>query len=388
TTQEGMNADPLLAWGHVDDGSRYAAQPMFLRPAGQFTTTAADLAQFAKFLLSDGNVRGQPFVSAELMRARGRVSGTQAASNGLTAGYALGLGRRDRHGVVGYCHGGNIVGFVAMLCVFPEQGKAFAYAVNTDSETADYGRIQSVLIDALAVAQAEAPATVAPAADIADWYGHYILSPNRFQAFEYLDTVFGGVRISRDADALVMTSLQADPRHLRPVAQRTYSSHDRTTASHVFFQDNTQHYLFSDGFQTYEKVSLLFVIAHRASVAMGVAGFLWLFCSGVWSVVRTGHRMFATAQAPAFVALLLVFVPVPFFMTQSFMALGDVTAASMLLAIVTVLLPIGMLLTVVRAWRLLDASHWNAIHLAAALFSLQWCGVLIAAGMLPLRLWA
>ena len=64
TTQEGESADPMLAWGHVDDGSRYAASPMYLRPAGQFTTTAADLARFARFLLSDGEIDGEPEGSA------------------------------------------------------------------------------------------------------------------------------------------------------------------------------------------------------------------------------------------------------------------------------------------------------------------------------------
>ena len=54
TTQEGEYADPMLAWGHVDDGSRYAASPVFLRPAGQFATTTTDLARFAQFSLGDG----------------------------------------------------------------------------------------------------------------------------------------------------------------------------------------------------------------------------------------------------------------------------------------------------------------------------------------------
>jgi len=144
TSQEGADPDPSLAWGHVDDGTRYAASPMYLRPAGQFTTTAADLARFAQFLLSDGAINGREFIDEALMSSRGMAAGTEAARAGLDAGYALGLGRRDRHGVVGLCHSGNIVGFVAMLCIFPADNKAFAYSVNTDSETADYGRLNEM----------------------------------------------------------------------------------------------------------------------------------------------------------------------------------------------------------------------------------------------------
>lgn len=387
TTQEGAGADPMLAWGHVDDGSRYAANAMFLRPAGQFTTTAADLARFATFLLSDGMLDGRQFIDQDLMRARGRVSGTEAAKESLIAGYALGLGRRDRHAVVGYCHGGSILGFAAMLCVFPDERKAFAYSVNTDSETADYGRIDSLLIAALEVTEAAPPRTAEPAADIADWHGRYILSPNRFRAFEYLDNVFGAVKISADGDALLMESVQESTRQLRPVGRRTYSANDRETTSHVFLRGSEGRYLFSDGFRTYEKVSTVYLAAHWTSIALGLVGLVWLFVAGLAAVVRYGIKILRRPIAPALLAILLLFVPIPFFMTQSFMALGDVTVASVLLAAVTVLVPIGMLLTIVLCKKTLSESRVNLLHGLAAAFVLQWCVVLVAAGMLPLRLW-
>ena len=107
TTQEGEDADPKLALGHVDDGSRYAATPIFLRPAGQFTTTTADLARFAEFLLGDGVIDGRTFIDKSFMASRARPRSTEAANAGLIAGYSLGMGRRDRHGVVGYCRNGS-----------------------------------------------------------------------------------------------------------------------------------------------------------------------------------------------------------------------------------------------------------------------------------------
>ncbi|MEP5764321.1 MAG: serine hydrolase domain-containing protein [Halieaceae bacterium] len=387
TTQEGESADLMLAWGHVDDGSRYAASPMFLRPAGQFTSTAGDLARFAQFLLNDGVIGDQQFINKELMRSRGQPSGTEAANSGLVAGYALGLGRRDRHGVIAFCHGGNIGGFVAMLCVFPDENKAFTYSVNTDSETADYGRIDSLLIGALGVAEASPPRTVEPALDIARWHGRYILSPNRFQAFEYLDNMFGAIKISADGSFLTMTSLQQSPRRLRPAGGRIYSANDRETSSHVFLQGKDGEYLISDGFKTYEKVSTAYLVSHWTSVLLGLGGIIWIFLSGVVSIVRYRTGMLSRPEAPAFVALVLLFVPIPFFLTQSFMALGDLTLASVLLAAVTLLLPIGMLLTIIRAKMMWSESRMNMIHGLAAVFVLQWCAVLIAVRMLPLRLW-
>jgi len=388
TTQEGERADPTLAWGHVDDGSRYAARPMFLRPAGQFTSTAADMARFLKFLLSDGVIDGKPFIDKAFMRARGRPSGTEAAFSGLLAGYALGLGRRDRNGVVGHCHSGSIIGFFARLCIFPNEYKAYAYSVNTDSEVADYERIDELLINTLGIAAAVRPQTAEPAADIAEWHGRYIFSPNRFRAFEYLDNVFGAVKISADGNSLLMESLQNSPRQLRPIGGRTYSANDRATQSHTFLRGEGDSYLLSDGFKTYEKVPTAYLASLWLSICLGVAGLAWLFLAGTVSMIRFRTKMLRLPEAPAFISIVLLFVPVPFFMTQSFMALGDATAASVLLAAVTLLLPVGMLFTIVRATNALNESRVNLAHGLAAAFALQWCVVLIAAGMLPLRLWA
>jgi CubicO group peptidase (beta-lactamase class C family) len=388
TTQQGEDADPALAWGHVDGGLRHAASPIFLRPAGQFTTTASDLVRFAEFLLGDGVVDGQTFIEEALMRSRGKPSGTEAAEQGLIAGYALGMGRRDRHGAVGFCHGGNIVGFVAMLCIFPGEDKAFAYSVNMDNETANYGRLEGLFIEALNIAESPAPQTADSASDISEWYGRYVLSPNRFQMFEYVDTIFGAIEISAEGGALTMASLQRETRRLRPVGDRLFSANDRSTTSHVLYRGNHGEYLISDGFQTFEKVPAAYLLAQWTSIFLGLAGLVWVLIAGSISLIRYRFRMFRRPEAPAFVASLSLLTPIPFFATQPFMALGDFTLASALLAIVTLLLPIGMLLTISHARKTWKESRTNLLNGLAAAFVLQWCAVLFVNGMLPFRLWA
>jgi len=388
TTQEGKNADPDLAWGHVDDGSRYAASPVFLRPAAQFTTTVRDLARFTRFLLSDGWLDGQVFIDERLMRLRGVPKDTEAANSGLLAGYALGLGRRDRHGVVGLCHGGNIVGFMAMLCVFPEEDKGFAYSVNTDSETATYGLIDALLIDALSIEKAPQPQPVNSALDTKEWLGWYVLSPNRFQMFEYLDTVFGAIRVSPDNAALVINGLQQKPRKLRPVGDYLYSVNDRATTSHVFLRSEDGEYLLSDGFRTYQKVPAAYLAAHWASALAGLLGVILIFVSGAVSLVRYRAGFVRRPEAPAFLAVLLILLSVPLFMLQSFMALGDFTLAGATLAVATFLLPFAMIITLLRVRKLQRITLADRIHALAAIFTLQWCMVLVVAGMLPFRLWS
>ena len=154
-SQVGARADPRLAWGHFDDLSLAEAQPVWLRPVAQFTTTAADMAEVARFLMGDGRIGGTPFID-ELCCGRWRAR-TDAAAAGLEVGYALGLTNRDRHGAVGFCHSGNIVGFRAMLCMYPEAQKAYFMSINSDSETAQYARFDELMTRALGVVHPVAP---------------------------------------------------------------------------------------------------------------------------------------------------------------------------------------------------------------------------------------
>ena len=388
SSQEGQALDSRLAWGHIDDGSRYPAAPVFLRPAGQFTTTAGDLGRFALFLMGDGTVDGQAFISPKWMSARGKPAGTEASKAGLIAGYALGLARRDRYGVVGFCHLGNIVGFVAVLCVYPEQGKAFAFSVNTDSETANYDRIAKALVDSLSISPPTPPPVGRGVENLSEWLGLYVFSPNRFDSFLYLDLLFGVHRLSGDSGALQLASLQRGTRILQPTADHLYSAHDRDTTSHALFRSAKGEYLISDGFNTLERASVLFVVALWASLALGLTGVLWILVSGTIVLFRGKKVAFGHPVFPSFLGTLALLLPIPFLIAQPFMALGDATAGTIMLAATTLLLPITILLTLWKLYRLPGPGMIHRLHGFAATAVLQWCVVLATFGMLPLRLWS
>ncbi|MDZ4258831.1 MAG: serine hydrolase domain-containing protein [Gemmatimonadales bacterium] len=68
-SQEGPAADTLLAMGHFEGGIPAASFAVPVRPASQFTTTAADMALLARFLMSDGVVDGRTLVDSTLLAA-------------------------------------------------------------------------------------------------------------------------------------------------------------------------------------------------------------------------------------------------------------------------------------------------------------------------------
>ncbi|MCU0648713.1 MAG: beta-lactamase family protein [Gemmatimonadaceae bacterium] len=124
-SQVGPARDTTLAMGHFEGGTRQTAYAIPARPSSQFTTTAADMATLARFLMSDGMRDGQPFVATELLRSMGRATTTDAARGGVPGGYGLGLVSRERWGVSGRCHLGNLGTFRSLFCLYPDVQRAF-----------------------------------------------------------------------------------------------------------------------------------------------------------------------------------------------------------------------------------------------------------------------
>ncbi len=383
-SQEGPSADPRLAMGHFEGGAVQPSVPVYLRPSMQFTTTAHDMALFSRFLMSDGRIDGETFIDAKLLHAMGQPFGTDAASAGLSVGYGLGLARRDRHGVIGECHSGNTIGYRAMLCTFPQQQKAFFVAVNADSETADYERFNALLVNALDIA-AIPPAKIGePLDEVSSWTGVYIPSPNRFASFDWLDTVLSFVHVSWDGSSLQSRSLQAGSKSLVPVGDALFRAPDRVAASHVLHRSPGGARVFSDGLQSYERISLAKIVPLWTSFCAGVMGFVFILFAGLVRVVR--RRLTLETLVP-FIAVTALLLPLPLFFRQSFLQLGDVTSASVTLAIATAILPPGMLAGLVLQWRSRASGLVAFLDIAAMVVVLQWTIVLAAWGLLPLRLW-
>ena len=388
-TQMSTQADPRLAMGYFEHGVAQPAVPQYLRPAAQFTTTAADMGKLAQFLMGDGTLQGVQFIDLALMGALSEPAGTDAAQAGLAMGHGLALAVRDRHNVVGACHPGTAVGFRAMLCIYPEQDSAFFVAFNTDAEHADYERFNRLLLRDLELPlRAPAPRGT-PAPTVENWQGVYLPSPGAMASMAWIDAVFGFTRVKWDGESLFLIPFQGEPRELEPVGGLLFRASDRSTASHVLMQEDGKHIL-SDGLRSYERASMLRMLVLWGSLALGAAGLLYVLLVGAYRAARRtlgrGDHLFAPLWS-----LLALLLPLPFFYFQSCLRLGDVTLASVLLALATGALPLAMAYGLARCWRSFGAAaetgtlaKWDWVALLAAL---QLLLVLAWWGLLPLRMW-
>jgi len=379
-TQE---SDKRLAMGHFEGGITHPAVPSFVRPAGQFTTTAADMGRLARFLMSDGRLAGNVFIDPVLLQQMGEPVGTEAARAGLGVGYSLGLRRVDRYGTLAKCHGGNTVGFRAMLCLFPQTQKAFFIAINSDSEVANYAKFDALLTRSLILPTSlKAPVPVSQFTG-KSWEGWYVAAPNRFDSFRYIDTVFNPLHLSSEMGGLTLQSLQAPVMTLRHVRGTLFTAPDKISASHALLISSDGTRVISTGTQSYEQVPLWYLLLLWISVTAGMLGLAYIVSMSLLRIaVRDPLR-----PRPLFVpfaSVLALLLPIPFFYQQSFLQMGDLTMASSLLAAVTAALPLAMLAGLYSSLRRTVIVRTD---LAAMLAVLQFSLVLSSWGLLPMCLW-
>jgi len=383
-TQIGKKADQNLAMGHFDYGTAQENLPMYLRPAGQFTTTANDMALLAKFLMSDGKIKGKPFIKKELLNQMGKPVSTESNLKSLNTGYQFGLSYRDRYGVTGYFHRGNTIGFRSTFYLFPEEKKAFFISFNTDSETAKYETFNQVFIEHLGIGKNQkTKANENLPWKIKEYEGFYKLSPIRFEKFAYLDLLFNSLKVSKIDNKLIIESIQNDSYFLYPVGKNLFRKQDRVRASHVLYEkDKIQ--LISDGLVTYEKTSILYLGLLWSSLVFGLLGTVIILIRGLYFVAK--KKLFNGNQVLSipFISIISLLIPIPFLLDQSFLNIGDLTIVNVSLAIVTGIFPVGMLFGLIRAMR----KRALTIDVLAVLFAFQWAVVLISWNLIPFRIWS
>jgi len=384
--QAGEFFDQRLAMGYSENNQPQQAMPTYLRASGQFTTTAKDMALFAKYLMGDGRIDNQVFILPKLLKNLSNASPTNATKAGLDIGHGLALAKRDRYGVLGDCHPGSIIGFRAMLCLFPEENKAFFIALNTDSETADYNSFNQILINQMDINKASRANVGVVASDISDWEGIYILQPNSITPFAWIDLVFNSVTVHWSGKALQIKPFQSSERSLIPSGGYLFSATDRETNSHVLFEDNKGTQFLSDGLYTYQKTPWLTMYSLWGSLLIGLIGLFYIFIAGSVSIVRREMSPSDELFMP-FVSIIALLFPIPLFFQQSFLQMGEMTSGSLSLAIVTGLLPIGMIIGLVIGFRKQKKTIFERLNLVFISGALQWLVLLAFWGMLPFRLW-
>ena len=239
------------------------------------------------------------------------------------------------------------------------------------------------MVEALGLPPARMEPSQTPPRDVDAWTGRYVPAPNRMAQFAYADFLFDSVTLAWDGRSLHYTRGQRPARMLTPSGGARFVADDRRSASHVLLTGAGGERLVSDGLRTHRKVHPAAYWSVAASLALGLLGLAW-FLLVVPVRALLGRE---PLLVPGVLGSALLVLPLPLFLLQSYIQLGDRTAASLSLYATTAALPALMLWQVWQSCRARQGLARGRFNLLAALMVLQWCAVLAAWDMLPFALW-
>lgn len=385
-SQEGLYKDNDLAMGHFENGMTAKALPIYLRPAAQFTTTAKDMGILIKFIINKGKVLNQQIIKESFFEEYGKPKYTIAFNKGIHTGYALGMSLRDRFNVIGLAHSGNIIGYRAMLYIFPEEKKGFFISHNTDSETANYESFNDILIKTLYIPKRNKKDINSLSTEkFKEWEGYYVPKVTKVLPFKLFDIIGSYSKLEIKDKSLVVTPFQRNSIDLKHVGRGLFQDKDRTKPSHLLYEDGKRKFI-TTGFSTLEKINGFKILTLTATFILGLISLIIILVIGFKKTLILKLKIIEQAIFPIFTGVLLLIIAIILVASKNIIYIGDLNLGTSLLYISSLLLPFGSLISIVIFIKS-DKTFLKRLEFWTSLILLSFSILLITYDFIPFSTW-
>ena len=389
--------EAVLAKGYRDrSGPAVPYSQIYLRPAGNFHTSAADLGKFVHLLLNWGETSEELVVDPEYLSNMEHPRTSLASDAGLRSGYGSGIATVPGGAYPFLGHGGGIDGFTSQYAYSTARDVGYVVLLNSTHSPDAMRRIQSLAVQYLK-ADVEPPAkpqVVVPAARLRAYEGYYHDANPRNQAFAGVQWLLSGRSISVEGESLYADPVFGSRARLYPVTAALFRTDDDIEATRVFATDEAGTMVFTGGFAYAERrprwqveivrwpVLLSFLLA-ATPLALSIP---WLVHAR--RAAPSGFWWLKTALLLCAVAVIL---PVVGVMNVRDIALGSPNPWTGAMFIGSLMLPVSALLALfftVHAWREAAGPWLRSYALTVSTSTLVLSAYLWSWGMLAFRPWA
>ncbi len=349
---------------HPDGKTPYPYWNIVYRPAGSINASACDMAAYVQFYLDRGKVNGVQIVPAADIDRMENPASTWAAKDGLKSGYGLSNYWSIHEGFVYHGHDGGVNGGLTEMAYMPEYGVGYFYSINSGNGDA-FSRVGKT-IRAYVTAKLQQPA-LPPVASLppgaAEWAGWYEPDSPRNEMTHFLERV-AGLGVVSFKDGKLLTSNLGDLNEaFVPVSGRQFRHVPKKeaaepAASLALLTPSTEGRFIEVGTFVLKQVPawLAFLeIALTAFVALSVVSILiyapfWIL--GGLSRKRRRPQERAMRVWPLVAVLSLVSVVVIFILCGNDLIarLGNLTAWSMALFLVTIMFAVASMASAIALW--------------------------------------
>ena len=212
---------------------------IYLRPAGNLHTSAAELGRFVHMLLNWGETADLLVIDPEYLSNMERPRTSLSAKAGLIYGYGSGISSRSLAGFPVLGHGGGIDGFRSAYGYSAGRDVGWVVLVNASYGGPAVERLSSLALGYLKrdVAPPAKPELPVPPAVLAGYDGYYQPEGFRSEVFGALEWLGGGTTIRAEGNGLWSRPVLGSPQRLVPTSDNLFRDSEDVTPSIVFTTD-------------------------------------------------------------------------------------------------------------------------------------------------------
>ena len=369
---------------------------IYLRPAGNLHTTAADLGKFVQVLLNWGETPEDLVIDPEYLSNMEHPRTTLASRAGLRSGYGTGLFKSFVEGYPMLGHNGGIEGFAASFAYSTTRDVGYAVLLNASYSGAARRRIEQLAVRYL---KADVEAPPKPEVEVAEtmlrgYEGYYHPAGFRNQATAFIEWLSAGQSITVEGNRLRAEPVFGAAATLVPTSENLFRLESEPEPSRVFATDDDGTLVLAGGMSYAERKPRWRVESVRwpvlVSLALGLTPLL-LIIPWIVHARRAEPRGFWWVKFWLLCCSIGLLLPVVGFIGAGPADLATQNLRSGAIFVGSVLLPAAAImsfLAVVDAL-LSGAGKWfRAYALLVSVAALIVSGYLSAWGMLAFRPWA
>ncbi|HEX8029155.1 MAG TPA: serine hydrolase domain-containing protein [Vicinamibacterales bacterium] len=370
---------------------------IYLRPAGNLHTSAAELGRFVQLLLNWGETATDLVIDPEYLSNMEHPRTTIASAAGLRTGYGSGIFSSSVDGFPMLGHNGGIDGFISTYGYSTSRDVGYAVLLNSTHSQQAMRRISQLAIRYLK-ADVEAPPkprAIVAVSTLQNYAGYYHDAAPRNQAMAFVEWLMSGRTISVAGDHLTAKQVFGATTTWIPVSDSLFRLETEPEPTRVFIPGEGDHMVFTGGNAYADRLPRWRVESVRWPVLISSAivitpllfaiPWLWLGLSRRGEKRDSGWlKLFLLLCAIAFV------LPVIGVMNVADLDLGEKNVWTAAIFGGSVLLPAAAILAflfTVDTWRRGASRALRVYAAAVSVAALIISGYLSAWGMIGFRPW-
>ena len=392
---------------HLDGVTPYPYWHFALRPTVALNASAADMANYLRFYVQRGSLDGTPVLQAASVD---RMETTETMPS-------AGLGRMFNYGLCNYPfpegpfvfrgHGGAVMGGLAQMAYLPDQGRGYAFMINSGRLDAllRMGELLRRYLTNNLAAPALPPVVPVPPAVRRHYQGYYQFISTSAQWAYGFQRFISVKKLTFDDGGLSTSTYGLKRNRWVPTSDRLFRHENESIAMVALLPDADGETLIQYEFGTFKKVSALRVWSQLIGAGLitvlmlssVVLAPVWI-CRKLFSKSYKARPVLLRAWAAATAAVLVAFhllilwtfrgvLASKYFPDASLGTVNPLTAGIMLTSLT---FPLVALVSLYVAWRerhtpMKRGIYWQSVlvglaALAVAVYFAWW-------GLLGLRLW-